>query len=395
MKEKPLDMIAKTFEGLEEVLAKELSDLGAENIGLLKRGIEFQGDKRLLYLANYTCRTALRILVPVARFRAADETMLYDGVRAVPWEKYLDVTGKFVIDSVISYSPFSHSGFVTLKAKDAVADRFRDRFGKRPDVDTIDPDLRINVHLFKESCTVSIDSSGSSLHLRGYRKATTEAPLNEVLAAGLILLSGWDRKMPFVDPMCGSGTLLIEAALMAGKVPSGYYRPLFGFERWKDFDRKLWDIVKRECEEEIVEPEEPIHGFDRDDKAIQACLTNIEEAGVENFVKVDKADFNTSPPPFPRGFMLTNPPYGERIKVDDIKQFYKDIGDVLKKNYAGYTAWLLGSDLEALKFIGLRPSRKIKVMNGPLECKLVKFDLYEGKKYSSTPPGLAEGQIDP
>jgi putative N6-adenine-specific DNA methylase len=385
MKDNQMDMIAKTFEGLEEILAKELSDLGAENIGLLKRGIEFKGDKRLLYLANYTCRTALRILVPVARFKAADETMLYDGVRAIPWEKYLDLSGKFAIDSVISYSPFTHSGFVSLKAKDAIVDRFRDRFGKRPDVDTVDPDLRINVHLFKEQCTVSIDSSGSSLHLRGYRKASTEAPLNEVLAAGLLLLSGWDRKTPFVDPMCGSGTLLIEAALMAGKVPSGYFRPLFGFERWKDFDRKLWDMVKRECEEKIEEPEVPLRGFDKDDKAVQACLTNIEQAGVEKFVQVEKADFQTSLPPFPSGFMLTNPPYGERIKVDDIKRFYQDLGDVLKKNYAGYTAWLLGSDLEALKFIGLRPSRKIKVMNGPLECRLVKFDLYEGKKYQAAP----------
>jgi putative N6-adenine-specific DNA methylase len=190
--------------------------------------------------------------------------------------------------------------------------------------------------------------------------------------------------------MCGSGTLLIEAALLAGKVPSGYYRPLFGFERWKDFDRRLWDIVRRECEEEIVEPSAPLHGFDRDGKAVQTCLSNIEEAGVEKFVQVEKADFNTSPPPFPRGFMLTNPPYGERIKVDDIKKFYQDLGDVLKKNYAGYTAWLLGSDLEALKFIGLRPSRKIRVMNGPLECRLVKFDLYEGKKHGSTPSGLTE-----
>jgi len=380
MNDARMTMIAKTFRGLEEVLAKELSDLGAEDIGLLKRGIEFKGDKRLLYLANYSCRTALRILVPVARFQAATETMLYDGVRGIPWEKYLDFRGKFAIDSVISYSPFSHSGFVSLKAKDAIADRFRDKFGKRPDVDTTDPDLRVNVHLFKEQCTVSIDSSGSSLHLRGYRKAQTEAPLNEVLAAGLILLSGWDRKTPFIDPMCGSGTLLIEAALMAGKVPSGYYRPLFGFEKWKDFDRRLWDIIKRECEEEIVEPGIPIRGYDRDEKAIDACLSNIEEAGVEDFVQVEKADFNTSPPPYPRGFMLTNPPYGERIKVDDLKQFYKDMGDVLKQKYAGYTAWLLGYDLEALKFVGLRPSRKIRVMNGPLECKLVKFDLYEGKK---------------
>jgi putative N6-adenine-specific DNA methylase len=383
MNDNRIGMIAKTFEGLEEVLAKELSDLGAEDIDLLKRGIAFKGDKKLLYKANYTCRTALRILVPIARFTAVDEKMLYDGVRGIPWEKHLDFRGKFAIDSVISYSPFSHSGFVSLKAKDAIVDRFRDKYGKRPDVDNTDPDLRINVHMFKEQCTVSIDSSGSSLHLRGYRKVQTEAPMNEVLAAGLLLLSGWDRKTPFVDPMCGSGTLLIEAALLAGNVPSGYYRPLFAFERWKDFDRKLWDIVKRECEESIIEPAGPIRGFDRDEQAVDASLSNIEEAGVEDFVQVEKADFKTSPPPYPVGFMLTNPPYGERIKVDDIKLFYKELGDVLKQNYAGYTAWLLGSDMEALKFIGLRPSRRIKVMNGPLECKLVKFDLYAGKKYGS------------
>jgi len=380
MKENQMRMIAKTFEGLEEVLARELRDLGAEDIDLIKRGITFTGDKRLLYLANYNCRTALRILVPVSSFRASDENMLYDGVRAIPWEKFLDLSGKFAVDSVISYSPFSHSGFVTLKAKDAIVDRFRDRFGKRPDVDTIDPDLKVNVHLFREQCTVSIDSSGSSLHLRGYRREQTEAPLNEVLAAGLILLGGWDRKIPFLDPMCGSGTLLIEAALLAGKVPSGYYRPLFAFEKWKDFDRRLWERVKRECEEEIIEPPGPIQGFDRDEKAVKACLSNIEEAGVEDFVKVDNIDFSTSSPPYPGGFLLTNPPYGERIKVDDLKQFYKDMGDVLKQKYAGYTAWLLGYDIEAMKFVGLRPSRKIRVMNGPLECRLLKFELYEGKK---------------
>ncbi|MCU0370673.1 MAG: THUMP domain-containing protein [Bacteroidales bacterium] len=382
MKEHQIKMIAKTFEGFEEVLARELRDMGAEEIDLLKRGISFTGDKRLLYMANYQCRTALRILVPVSSFRASTDAMLYDGVRAVPWEKWLDFRGKFAVDSVISFSHFKHSGYVSLKAKDAIADRFRDKFGKRPDVSTYDPDVRVNVHLFKDECTVSIDSSGASLHLRGYRREQTEAPINEVLAAGLILLSGWDRKTPFLDPMCGSGTLLIEAALIAGRVPAGYYRPLFGFEKWKDFDRKLWDIVKRECEEKIVEPAAPIRGYDKDDKAVRACLSNIEEAGVEDFVKVEPADFNTSLPPFPRGFLLTNPPYGERIKVDDLKQFYKDLGDVLKQKYAGYTAWLLGYDMEAMKFVGLRPSRKIMVMNGPLECRFLKFDLYEGKKGS-------------
>lgn len=373
-------MIAKTFEGLEEVLAKELSELGAEGIDLLKRGILFRGDKKLLYKVNYTCRTALRILVPLSNFRASSDEQLYDGVRAIPWEKWLDFRGKFAVDSVISYSSFKHSGYVSLKAKDAIADRFRDKFGKRPDVDVSDPDVRVNVHIFKDDCTVSIDSSGASLHLRGYRRMQTEAPMNEVLAAGLLKLSGWDGTTPLVDPMCGSGTILIEAALLAGKVPAGYYRPLFGFERWKDFDNRLWEHVKRECEEDIVEPSVPIRGYDRDEKAIQASLSNIEEAGVEDFVQVDKSDFSTLKPPYSRGFLLTNPPYGERIKIEDLKQFYKDIGDVLKHNWAGYTAWLLGSNQESLKFIGLRPSRRIMVMNGPLECRLVKFDLYEGKK---------------
>jgi len=380
MKENQIKMIAKTFEGFEEVLAREIRDLGGEDIDLLKRAISFTGDLKLLYLANYTCRTALRILMPVSSFRASTEAMLYDGVRAIPWEKWLDFRGKFAVDSVISFSEFTHSGFVSLKAKDAIVDRFRDKFGKRPDVSVSDPDLRVNVHLFKDECTVSIDSSGASLHLRGYRRVQTEAPMNEVLAAGLLQLSEWDRKTPFVDPMCGSGTILIEAALLAGNVPSGYYRPLFGFERWKEFDRRLWEQVKRECEEKITEPTVPILGFDRDDKAIEASQSNIEEAGVEEYVKVEKADFNTALPPFPQGFMLTNPPYGERIKVDDLKLFYKETGDVLKQKYAGYTAWLLGSDQESLKFIGLRPSRRIRVMNGPLECRLVKFDLFAGKK---------------
>ena len=377
-------MIAKTFEGFEEILARELRDLGAEDIDLIKRGIHFSGDKKLLYMANYNCRTALRILVPLSSFWASTDAMLYDGVRAIPWEKFLDFRGKFAIDSVISYSTFTHSGYVSLKAKDAIADRFRDKFGKRPDVDNNDPDLRVNVHIFREECTVSIDSSGASLHLRGYRRAQTEAPINEVLAAGLILMSGWDGKTPFLDPMCGSGTILIEAALIAGRVPPGYYRPLFGFERWKDFDRRLWDRVKRECEEAISEPTAPIIGNDREEKAILASQANIDEAGVEQFVKVEQADFTTASPPWRSGFLLTNPPYGERIKVEDLKQFYKDIGDVLKQKYAGYTAWLLGSNEEAMKFIGLRPSRRIRVMNGPLECRLAKFELYEGRKGDKT-----------
>jgi putative N6-adenine-specific DNA methylase len=378
-----MQLIAKTFQGLEEVLAGELAGMGAEDITPITRGVQFAGDKKMLYMANYNCRTALRFLQPVSSFLAIDESTLYDGVRQVPWEKYLYHSGSFSIDSVVSYSKFNHTGFVTLKAKDAIVDRFRDKFGKRPDVEAKNPDLRINVHIFRDQCTVSLDSSGASLHLRGYRHAFSEAPLNEVLAAGLIHLSGWNRKNPLWDPMCGSGTILTEAALIAGNVPAGYYREQFGFERWRDFDRDLWNQVKRECEENIEEPGVEFRGIDNDERAIQASLKNIETGGLEKFVQVENGDFFSADVPFQNGFLITNPPYGERIKVENLTKFYQDFGDRLKQKYAGYTAWVLTYDEDSAKFIGLRPSRRIKVMNGPLECRFLKFELYEGKKGSN------------
>ena len=380
-----MQLIAKTFQGLEEVLAKELADIGAEEIIPITRGVQFSGDKKLLYMVNYNCRTALRVLMPVSSFQAIDESTLYDGVRQIPWEKYLHHSGSFAIDSVVSYSKFNHSGFVTLKAKDSIVDRFRDKFGKRPDVEVKNPDLRINVHIFRDQCTVSLDSSGTSLHLRGYRQAFSEAPLNEVLAAGLIRLSGWDGNTSLFDPMCGSGTILTEAALIAGKVPAGYYREKFAFEGWRDFDQDLWYQVKRECEENIREPNVEFRGIDLDEEAVKASLKNIETGGLEKFVHVEKGDFFETEAPFRKGFIITNPPYGERIKVENLTKLYQDFGNVLKHKYAGYTAWVLTYDEESAKFIGLRPSRRIKVMNGPLECRFLKFELYEGKKAYLTP----------
>ena len=380
-----MQLIAKTFQGLEEVLAKELADIGAEEITPITRGVQFSGDKKLLYMVNYNCRTTLRVLMPVSSFQAIDESTLYDGVRQIPWEKYLHHSGSFAIDSVVSYSKFNHSGFVTLKAKDAIVDRFRDKFGKRPDVEVKNPDLRINVHIFRDQCTVSLDSSGTSLHLRGYRQAFSEAPLNEVLAAGLIHLSGWDGNTSLFDPMCGSGTILTEAALIAGKVPAGYYREKFAFEGWRDFDQDLWYQVKRECEENIREPNVEFRGIDLDEEAVKASLKNIETGGLEKFVHVEKGDFFETEAPFRKGFIITNPPYGERIKVENLTKLYQDFGNVLKQKYAGYTAWVLTYDEESAKFIGLRPSRRIKVMNGPLECRFLKFELYEGKKAYLTP----------
>ncbi len=375
-----MNMIAKTFQGLEGVLEEELRSIGAREVEQINRGVKFNGDMHLLFKANYVLRTALRIIVPVSSFRAATENELYDGVRQVPWEKYLNHSGTFAIDSVVSFSKLTHSGFVTLKTKDAIADRFRDRFGKRPDVDTKNPFLRVNVHLFRDLCTVSIDSSGNSLHLRGYRVARSEAPLNEVLAAGLVLLSGWDRKTPLYDPMCGSGTLLTEAALIAGNVPGGYYREDYGFMKWRDFDRQLWQKVIRECEEEITEPDIVLRGMDIDERAVAASQKNIENAGLEKLIRVEQGDFFVNDAPFPKGFILTNPPYGERVKVDDLKKLYQDLGDRFKRQYAGYTACVLTYDEESSKFIGLKPGKKVRVLNGPLECRFLKFELYSGSR---------------
>jgi putative N6-adenine-specific DNA methylase len=305
---------------------------------------------------------------------------LYDGVRQVPWEKYLNHSGTFAIDSVVSFSKLTHSGFVTLKTKDAIADRFRDRFGKRPDVDTRNPALSVNVHLFKDLCTVSIDSSGNSLHQRGYRVARSEAPLNEVLAAGLVMLSGWDRRTPMFDPMCGSGTLLTEAALIAGNVPGGYYREDYGFMKWRDFDQKLWLHVQRMGEEEITEPDVAFRGMDIDTRAVEASRKNIENAGLEHLIRVEQGDFFSQDPPFPKGFILTNPPYGERVKVVDLTKLYQDLGDRFKRNYAGYTACVLTYDENSSKFIGLKPGKKIRVLNGPLECRFLRFELYSGSR---------------
>lgn len=373
-------MIAKTIEGLEQVLANELEQLGGTDIHLLKRAVSFHGTKKLLYTANYMCRTALRILMPVATFKARDENVLYKRVYGIPWEDYLDINQTFAIDSVISNSVMTHSGYVSLKTKDAVVDRFRNRLGKRPEVDAESPDVAINVHLYKEDCTVSLDSSGGSLHLRGYRVAGVEAPLNEVLAAGLIALSGWDGKATLLDPMCGSGTLLIEGAMKASGIPAGYYRKQFGFERWKDFDRNLWKQVKKECDGTIMKPEVLIVGSDKDHHAIRAARENVRNAGLDKMIRLAEKSFEEFNPPSDQGFIITNPPYGERMKVGDQIIFYRDLGDTLKRRFPGFTAWLLGSDIDALRFIGLRPDRKIRIMNGPLECRFIRIPIYEGSK---------------
>lgn len=374
------NLIAKTFAGLEDTLSEELKLAGCENITPSKRAVEFTGDNEAIYKANYLCRTALRILKTIKIFKAANEDELYNGVAAIDWSEIFDVNDTFAIDSVVNSRYFRHSKFVALKAKDAIVDGFRSRFNERPSIDTEDPTIRINVRIFNDEVTIALDSSGSSLHKRGYRTETGPAPINEVLAAGLILLSGWDKKSNFVDPMCGSGTIVMEAAMIANGMPPGYYRSGFGFEKWKDFNRDVWEKIKSEALTEQFEFDHRIIGSDISGKMISIARNNIKNARMHKDIELENVNMIDYLPPSGGGVMITNPPYGERMKLDDVAALYKKIGDTMKKNFIGYEAWLISSDLEAVKYIGLRPSRKITIFNGPLECRFMMFPIYAGTK---------------
>ena len=373
-------LIAKTVSGLEDVLTHELETLGATDIMKLNRAVSFTADAEMMYRINYACRTALRILKPLFHFEILEQKDLYEHIYEFPWENYLDAEHSISIDAVISYTVFTNSQFVAQRSKDAIVDRLREKFGKRPSVDLENPDLKINVHLFKDSCTVALDSSGQSLHRRGYRKSTGPAPINEVLAAGLVKLSEWDTTAPLFDPMCGSGTLLIEAAMLAKNMPAGYFREAWGFMKWRDFDAVLWEKVKEDCRTQISAVKLNIHGSDRAERAIESARENLRFTGLYDDISLEVGSFEESTPPFETGFIISNPPYDERLKIEDSLVFYKMIGDTLKRKYAGYTAWFISSDLESIKFIGLRPSRRILVFNGPLECRFVKFEMFAGKK---------------
>ena len=380
MNGKQFQMLAKTMMGLEEVLANELKEIGATNIEILSRAVSFTGDNKIMYSANYWCRTALHILKPIAAFYIRREEDLYKKIYEIKWEDYLSISGTMAVDAVVNASVMTHSHYVSLKTKDAVVDRFRDYHGKRPSINTDNPDVRINIHLFKNYCTVSLDSSGYSLHKRGYRIKTGVAPISEVLAAGIILLSGWDKQSNFIDPMCGSGTIVCEAAMIANNIPSGFYRKSFGFEKWKDFDMELWENIKTEALDKQTEFECDIIGSDISEEAIQTALENARSARLHKDIVFEVKSFEDQKPPEDGGIMVCNPPYGERIVPDDIIKMYQEIGNALKKNYSGYQAWIISSDFNALKFIGLKPTRKISLFNGPLECKLAKFEIYKGSK---------------
>lgn len=371
-------MVAKTMAGLENVLADELAAMGAQNVVILKRAVSFEGDKALMYKANYCCRTALRILKPITSFVARNELMLYNNIFKIKWHEIFDINETFAIDAVTSGNYFTHSQYAALKVKDAIADEFRERYGARPSVDVENPHLRINVHIENEKVTLSFDSSGDSLHKRGYRKAVDKAPMSEVLAAGLIRLTGWQCDSNFVDCMCGSGTIPIEAAMFAMGIPAGFFRKKWGFMTWHDFDNQLWNDVVAEAGAEMKDFDYEILASDHSAKAVEIARANIENAHLHRDIRLSRQDMFEMIPPEGGGIMIINPPYGERLEEKDLVDLYKGIGNALKKNFKGFEAWIISSNKDVLKLVGLKPSRKIDIYNGPLECKFEKFEIFEG-----------------
>lgn len=371
-------MLAKTMFGLEEVLAEELRILGAQDVKVINRAVSFKGDKGFMYKANLNLRTALRILKPIAHFQAHDEKELYLKLCEIEWTEIFDLNTTFATHATTHSEIFTHSKYTSLVMKDAIADTFRKKYKKRPNVDPKFPDISINLHIAKHTCTVSLDSSGNSLHKRGYKTNAVTAPINEVLAAGLILLSDWNKISDFHDPMCGSGTLLIEAALIAYNIPPNIFRERFGFEGWKEFDKELWKTIKKASLEKETCYYGKITGSDNFQKAVRISRENIDNALMYDNIKVKKSDFFETKIN-PGTFVLFNPPYGERLELG-VNEFYEKVGNTLKHKYQGCTIWLISSDLENLKFIGLRPSKKIKIMNGKLECSFRNFEVYEGSK---------------
>jgi len=378
MKNDNFYMLAKTMFGLEEILAEELRKLGAQNVKPMNRAVSFKGDTGFMYKANLNLRTALRILKPIKHFQAHDEKELYHKLCEIDWTEIFNLDSTFATNATTHSEVFTHSKYASLVMKDAIVDTFRKKFNKRPNIDPEIPDVSINLHIAKHTCTISLDSSGDSLHKRGYKLNAVTAPINEVLAAGLILLSDWNKISDFHDPMCGSGTLLIEAALIAYNIPVNIFRNRFGFEGWNDFDAKLWEKIKEVSLDKETHYYGKITGSDNFQKAVRISRKNIENALLSDNIKIKTEDFFSST--IEAGtFVLFNPPYGERIPIE-VYEFYEKVGNTLKHNYKGCPVWIISSDIENMKFIGLRPSRKIKVMNGKLECSFRKFEVYEGSK---------------
>ena len=377
---KQMKLVAKSFLGLENVLSGELRNLGAENIKIANRAVIFEGNTHILYKVNYCARTALSILMPIKEFKIRSKNDLYSTGKSIPWEKFMDYKSTFSISSVVNSPLFNHSGYAGLILKDSIADYFREKTGARPNVNTVNPDIVINLHISAANVTVSLDSSGDPLFKRGYRQAFVEAPLNESLAAGMVLMSGWDGSMPLIDPMCGSATIPIEAAFIAKKIPAGKFRKSFGFQKWNNYDEQLFEQVKHDCDLGIVELKTKISASDISSEAVKNAMINIRNAGLENDIAVKTVDFKDVTAFEKAGMAMLNPPYGLRLNPDDLDSLYEMIGSKQKHSFVGYTAWILSSNREALKKIGLKPSEKHILLNGANECMFLKYDLYGGSR---------------
>jgi putative N6-adenine-specific DNA methylase len=372
------EIIAKTLPGLEQVLAEELSELGAENIQKGIRMVSFDGDKEMLYKANFCLRTAIRILKPIKKFKASNADEVYETVKAFPWDEYMTDKSTFNVDSVVYSEEFRHSKFVVYRVKDAIADYFREKTGERPSVRINNADLCLNIHIAQTSCTLSLDSSGESLHRRGYKIQNVEAPINEVLAAGIIKLSGWKGDCDFIDPMCGSGTFPIEAALIARNIYPGVFRKGYAFEKWKDYDQELFEQIYNDDSKETTF-EHKIYAYDSSPRAIAITTDNVKSAGVAKDVEVKLQNFQRFEQPTEKSILITNPPYGERISANDLLELYHMIGERLKHAFVGNVAWIISYHEECFTEIGLKPSEKYALLNGSLECQLHKYEIFSGK----------------
>ncbi len=375
-----MKFVAKTLYGLENVLAEELRSLGARDVYPVNRAVAFNGDKELLYRVNYCARTALSVLMPVADFRIRTKDDLYKGGFDVEWERLMDPDDTFSITPVVNSPHFGHTGYAGLILKDAVADYFRKKYGRRPSVHTDDPSMLINLHISNDLVTISIDSSVVPLFKRGYRQEQAVAPLNEVLAAGILYISGWNASYSLTDPMCGSGTITIEAGMIACKIPPGKFRTYFGFQRWKDFDNELFTKIKHDCDSQVRSSPVRIYGSDISEQAVKQSKLNLSKAGLTEVVSIEKADFSTLKSIDKQGFVFLNPPYGKRLKPDEPDELYGMIGTTLKHNFADNTAWLITSNMESLKYVGLKPKEKYTLFNGALECLLLKYEMYQGSR---------------
>lgn len=371
--------VAKTFLGLEDVLCDELKALGAQNIRKERRAVSFEGDLSLMYRANIWLRTASRVLKTIRSFEASDADTIYREVKKIEWDEYMSVGQTFVVNATVYSDSFRNSQFVSYRTKDAIADFFNEKYGKRPSVRLTNPDIYVNIHISNNQCTVSLDSSGDSLHKRGYRSVQTKAPINEALAAGMILLSGWRGDSNFVDFMCGSGTLLIEAALIALNIPPGIFRKQFAFEKWNDFDADLFEEILNDDSEER-DFRHKIYGSDLSTKAIEIATQNIKSAGLGRYIELKTANVSDFEAPMGKSIIISNSPYGKRLIDNNIHNLYSTIGQTLKHRCQGMDVWIISSDSELLKSIGLKPSKKIDLLNGDLECELWKFEIFAGKR---------------